>query len=117
MEQCRNAVGRMVHQPVLHGSHHVAHHIGVARLLEGILREVADTVRYQFATLRSIQLTLLVEELFHIHALQLGDTLFLRHLLIQRIHLLLNIHVGDRLTACQKCGHARHNESSHLFIK
>ena len=36
-----------------------------------------NTVRYQFATLIGIQPSLLVEEVVHIHASQLGDTLFL----------------------------------------
>ena len=101
MEQCRNTIGGVVHQPVLHGSYHVAHHIRVAWLLESILREVTDTIRYQLTALHGVQLSLFVEEIFHIHTLQLGDTLLLGHLLIERVHLLFNIHIGCCLATCQ----------------
>ena len=94
MEESRNAVGCVVHQPVLESSHHVAHAVRIARFLEGILREMTNAVGYQLTALCGVQLSLLVEELFHIHTLQLSDALLLGHLLIECVYLLFYILVG-----------------------
>ena len=59
---------------------------------------MSDAKRYQFATLGCVELALFVEELVHIHALQLGDALLLRHLLIELVNLLLYVDSG--VTAC-----------------
>ncbi len=114
VEQCRNAVGSMVHQPVLNGCHTITQHVGIHLFLTGKLREVTDTIGYQLTALGGVQLSLLVEELVHIHASQLGDTLFLRHLAVKLIHLLLQI--GRSTTSCEKCGHAHHLKAFHCLV-
>ena len=99
MEQGRNTVGRLRHQPLLNGCHTVAQHIRVHLLLTGILRKMADTIRYQFATLSGIQPALLVEEVVHIHATQLGDTLLLGHAFVELVDCLFHIHFFRLLAA------------------
>ena len=101
MEERRDAVGRVVHQPVLDGGSAVAQHVRVAGLLHGELREVADAVGYQLAALRRVESAVLTEEFVHIHTLELGDTLFLRHLGIQLIYLLFD--VDSRATTGHQC--------------
>ena len=91
MQQCRDAVGRMSNNPLLHGSRPVTNLIGVTGLLHGKLREVANAVRYQLVALGGVEPSLLVEEHVHIHTSQLGDTLLLGHPLIEFIHLLFHI--------------------------
>ena len=68
MQEGGDAVGGVVHQPVLDGYRTVAQLVGVAGLLHAELREVADAVGYQFAALRGVELSLLVEQVVHIHA-------------------------------------------------
>ena len=101
MAEGRDAVGCVVHQPVLYGSHAVAQHIRVSGLLHGELREVADAVGNQLAALGCVQLSLFVEEVVHVHTSQLGDTFFLRHLAVEFIDLLLQ--VGGGAAACHQC--------------
>ena len=93
MEEGGDAVGGVVLQPVLHGHHHIADGVRIAWFLEGKLREVADAIGNQFATFRGVELSLFIEEFVHIHALQLGDALFLRHLGVELINLLFHIHI------------------------
>ena len=112
MEEGRNTVGGIMHQPVLHSHHLVADVIGVARLLESKLREVSDTIGNQFTTFHRVEIASLVEEVVHIHTPQLGDALFLRHLLVEFIYLLFHVR-GSRATS-QKCGHAYHYKFFHI---
>ena len=101
MTKGRDAVRRVVHQPVLNGCHAVAQHIRVSGLLHGELREVADAVGNQLAALGCVQLSLFIEELVHVHASQLSDTFFLRHLAVEFINLLFQIRGGA--AACHQC--------------
>ena len=103
MQKGGDAVRGIVDEPVLDGGSTVAQQVGVAGLLHTELREVANTIGDQFAAFGSIQLSLVAEEVVHIHALQLGDALFLRHLAVEFIHLLLDIHSG--VAACQQYCH------------
>ena len=89
MEEGRDAIGRIFHQPLLQSCHHISQSIGISLLLKCILGEMTNTIRYQLTTFCSIQLPLLVEEIFHIHTSQLGNALFLRHLAIELVNLLL----------------------------
>ena len=59
---------------------------------------MSDTIGNQFATLRRVKLSLFIEEFVHIHTLQLGDALLLRHLGIEFIHLLLDVYCS--IAAC-----------------
>ena len=88
----------MVYQPVLNGCRMIAQFIGVSRLLQTELREVSDTEGNQFTALRRVQFPLLVEQVVHIHTLQLGDALFLWHLVVEFVNLLLQI--GGSTTSC-----------------
>ena len=101
MQESRDAIGCVVHQPVLNGDGTVTKHLRLTGLLHTELREMADTIRNQLPTLRRVQLALLVEEFIHIHTPQLGDALFLRHLGIKLVNLLFEIDV--RMTACKQC--------------
>ena len=103
MEEGWNTVGGIVHQPVLHSHHLVADVVRVARLLQGKLREVSDTVGNQFATFRRVEIASLIEEVVHIHTPQLCDALFLRHLLVEFVDPLFQI--GSSRASGQKCGH------------
>ena len=91
VQEGRNTVGRVLYQPLLHGCRTVAQLVGVSGLLHTELREVSDAVGNQFAALRLVQLPLLVEQFIHIHTPQLGNALFLRHLVVEFINLLLHI--------------------------
>ena len=91
MQEGRNAIRRVVHQPVLNGNRPVAKHIGVARLLHAELREVAYAVGYQLTALGCVEFSVFVEEFVHIHAPKLGDALFLRHLVVEFVDLLFHI--------------------------
>ena len=62
---------------------------------------MSDAVGNQFTTLGRIQLALFIEEIVHIHTLQLGDTLFLRHLVVEFVDLLL--YICCRVTSCHNC--------------
>ena len=115
VEQGRNTVWCILHQPVLNGGHTVAQFIGVTRFLTGILREVADTVGYQLTAFHRVQPPLVVEELVHIHAPQLGDTFLLRHLVVQFVYLLFCVYGGT--TACQQCTHAHDCHSFHTYFR
>ena len=66
MEEGWYAIGRMVDEPLLHGSYAVAQHIGIHRSLTGILREVTDAVWYPFTASGGVQFSLFVEEGIHI---------------------------------------------------
>ena len=89
MEEGRDATGRIFHQPLLQSCHHISQKIRISLLLKSILGEMPNTVGYLLTTFCSIQLPLLVEEIFHIHTSQLGNALFLRHLAIELVNLLL----------------------------
>ena len=78
----------MVHQPILDGSHTVAQHIGIHGFLTGKLREMTDAVRNQLSALRGVKLSLLIEEVVHIHTSQLSNSLLLRHLVVEFVNLL-----------------------------
>ena len=117
VEEGRYAAGRIVDEPVLQGCHTVAQLVGLARYLTAILREVADAVGDDFAAFRRVQLSLLVEELVHVHTPQLGDALLLRHLRIELVHLLLQSHVGCGITSRQQCCHTHHFNSFHHCSK
>ena len=93
MKQGGNTIGGMLHQPFLYSSHTVAQHVGFQRFLHAELREVANTIRNEFTTLIGVQASLLIEEIVHIHAPQLGDTLFLGHALIELVNLLFHIFI------------------------
>ena len=117
MEKGRNAIGRMVHQPVLDGSHTIAQHVGVQGFLTGILGEMAYPIRNQLATLGCIQLSLLIEEIVHKHTFQLGDALFLRHIEVKLVYLLF--HVGSGVASYHECSHTHHHNVflHHQLIK
>lgn len=89
MKECRNAMWRVVHQPVLNGGNAVTQYIGIQRSLAGILREMTNAVRNQLAALVGVKMSLRIEELIHIGTAQLCDALLLRHFLIESIHLLV----------------------------
>jgi hypothetical protein len=91
MTESRNTIGRILDEPILDGGDTVSQLIGISGFLHGKLGEMSDTVWYQLATFCRIQLSLLIEQHIHIKTLQLGDTLLLRHLSIELIHLLLDI--------------------------
>ena len=52
---------------------------------------MAYAIRNQLATFGSIQPTLFVEQLIHIHASQLSDAFLLRHAVIEFVYLLFHI--------------------------
>ncbi len=82
MEECWDTIRGVIHQPLLNRSYFITQFIWIAWLLTSILREMTYTIRYQLSTLSSIQFAFFIEEVIHIHALQLSDALFLRHSLI-----------------------------------
>ena len=88
VEQGRNTIGRMIHQPFLDGRYTVAQHIGIHGFLTGKLREMTDAVRNQLSALRGIKLSLLIEEVVHIHTSQLSNALLLRHPVVEIVNLL-----------------------------
>ena len=108
MEQGRDAVGRMLHEPLLNSRHTVAQHVGFYLLLTGILRKMAYTVGYQLAALVGVQTSLLVEEVVHIHAAQLGDTFLLGHPIVKFIDCLFHIHVMRLLAGPQQGRHSNY---------
>ena len=118
VEQCRYAVGGVVHQPVLNGCSPVPQYVRVSWLLHSKLGEVADAERYQLTALGSVQPSLLIEKLVHIHTSQLRDALFLRHLGIELIHLLLHIHRlrTARREHCQPCQCQSAYAASRFFL-
>ena len=71
-----------------------------------------DAIRYQLAALCGVQLSLLIKELIHIHALQLSDALLLRHSVIQFIYLLF--HINGSITSYKKCHEANYNDSIYM---
>ena len=118
VEKGGNAVRRMVHQPVLDGSHTVAQHIGVHGFLTGILGEMAYPVRNQLTALGCIQLSLFIEEIVHKHTFQLGDALFFRHVEVKLINLLF--HVDSGIASYHECSHTHHHNNvflHHQLIK
>ena len=118
VHESRYAVGRVVHEPLLHGCHPVAQVVRVAWLLHAELREVADAIGNELATLRGVQPSVLAEEVVHIHAFQLCDALLLRHPAVKFIHLLF--HVCCVVATCQQGSEASHcyqAETSRHFVK
>ena len=93
VEECRYAVGGVVDKPVLDCSHTVAKHVGVGGLLACILREMANAVGNELSALHGVQLSFLVEQLVHVCASQLCDTLLLRHLVVEGVYLLFDCHI------------------------
>ena len=106
MQQGGNAVGRVVDEPILNGSSPVAQLLWTTGLLHGELREMSDAIGYQLSTLGSVQPSLLVKELIHIHTLQLGNASRLRHPVVEFVYLLF--HVFRFLTTGQKQSEAHH---------
>ena len=79
---------------------------------------MADTIGYQLAALIGVQTSLLVEEVVHIHATQLSDTLLLRHALIKFVNCLFHIHSLRLMTGPQQSYQAyyRNYLSKHCLI-
>ena len=51
-------------------------------------------VGYQLATLCGVQMAGLVEEFVHIHTAQLGNTLLLRHAIVEFVNALFQVGAG-----------------------
>ena len=116
MQQRGDAVGGVVHEPVLYGGSAVTQLVRVSGLLHAELREVSDAVGNQLAALGRVEFPLLIKEVIHVHTLQLGNALLLRHPVVEFIHFLF--HVCCCATTCQQCSQARKcqtAEAGYLF--
>ena len=114
MQQRRNTIRGVLHEPFLDGCRAVAQVVGVTGLLHAELREVAYAVGNQLTAFDCVQMPLVVEQLVHVHTAQLGNALLLRHLVVELVNLLVYV-CGGGSTASHKCGHAHHRYLFHVL--
>ena len=120
MEEGGDAAGSAAHQPLLDLSHHIAKILGVTNLAAAVLAQMADACRDLLLAQCGVEMAVRAHKLARTDAVELGDALFLSHLLIKSVYNFVGGGCGQGLVYGRKLIFhiiARHSKNSCRYKK